>query len=108
MWDYGDSCLQCMDSQPLEGNLIEECIQCVISLWTPASQTVKYKILLFKLPGVALSHRSPWLRFFWKMYLALEFAIFKRCEQIYTSLDIIFPKKEIVHKDGVTHPGSHG
>lgn len=39
MWDYGDNCLQCMDSQPLEGNMIEEPVyqMCDISLDTSIS-----------------------------------------------------------------------
>lgn len=40
MWDYGDSCLQCMDSQPLEGNMIEEPVyqMCDIALDTSISK----------------------------------------------------------------------
>lgn len=95
MWDYGDSCLQCMDSQPLEGNMIEEPVyqMCDIALDTSISKC-KIQDFSFQVAWGCFKSEISMVKIFWKMYLALEFAILKRCEHIYTSLDIIFQRRK--------------
>lgn len=98
-----------MDSQPLEGNMIEEPVyqMCDISLDTGISKC-KIQDFSFQVASGSFKSQISKVKDFLENVLGPRICNFKEMRANLYLSRYNFPKKEIVHKDGVTHPGSHG